>query len=638
MNDSFGNDRESVYPRERPAAFQGPQGCVILASMIRCDKCGNEYPDDYRFCPLDGSSFDGETAAASVPPEAAVPPAPPEVASIRIRTLLYGAGILLLAGGMAFSAAFFYLYLKPRYGNLELKTTPSDAIVYLDGKQAGVSPLTLRDLRSGGHQVRIVKEGYKELAQSVQVIPYSTEALHWSLDPLVPQLTNEQLAEVEALRKKLESAQKENILLPPPEDYNVLYFANRILAIDPANALATEVKHKMAEEMQQKADVAYAREDWLEAEKLYRNLSLIFPDDVSIGARLTDIGEKIDASVKDRDQKIADLTAKVETALKAGALLPPEKDNALDAIRGIQRLDRKSAFAREAMTRLRDALQTRGDGKMSEGDFLGARNQFKTILQYFPDDPYSKSRLEQAEAKLAESTRAEQARQERQQEEQRSRQELENLHRSALNAYEAGDYAKALTLWQDYLKRAPNTAEAYFYLGAIFLAQKQLDSAILNFERCVSLNPENALAHLNLGILYDHHRNDPNRAIEHFKKVAELGGVEKYTPERLRSMIQELQERIRLAALEKQTFPVEHKHAFSSCRGHLRISSQGIEYRTTDTDHSFFENWSNLRNWAVEGDELSLRLENNKRYNFRILNGGDSEVIRRLMASLAAAR
>jgi len=73
-------------------------------------------------------------------------------------------------------------------------------------------------------------------------MPYATENLHWSLEPVVAQLTNEQLAEVESFRKKLESAERENILLPPPDDYNVLFFINRILAIDPATPMRSKRK------------------------------------------------------------------------------------------------------------------------------------------------------------------------------------------------------------------------------------------------------------------------------------------------------------------------------------------------------------------------------------------------------------
>jgi len=605
--------------------------------MRRCGKCGNEYPDEFLFCPVDGVAFEAGGAEQAEPGEARPKLDLPGPAVISVRTLMIGLAGLIVIGVSAFAGAFFYLYLKPKYGSLEIKTTPPDAIIYLDGKQAGVSPLTLQNVRTGGHQIRATKEGYQEMLQTVQVAPYATDSVHWSLEPLVPQLSNEQLAAVEELKRKLESALKENILLPPPEDYNVLYFLKQILAIDPADAFAVDMRNKVVEGIQQRADLAYAKEDWLEAEKQYRSLALIYPDDVSIGERLTDIGAKIDESLKDRERRIQELTDKAEAALKAGNLLPPEEDNALDAIRSIQRLDRRSAYARGALVQLREALQTQGDSKMNSGDWIGARNQYRLVLQYFPDDSYSKSRLEQAEAKVVETARAEREDLARQQEEKQGQLEREDLHRAAISAFQAGDYAKSQKLWQDYLKREPDNAEAFFYLGAISLERKQLDTAILNFERCVAGNPRNALAHLNLGILYDHHRNDPVRAIEHFKIVLDLGGVDRYTPERLRSMIQEIQERMDLAALEKRVFAVEHKHVFSSCRGHLRVTAQGVEYRTAETDHSFYETWPRIRTWSVDGDEVSLKLENNKNYNFRLQNLGEANLIFKLFSQWARA-
>jgi len=76
------------------------------------------------------------------------------------------------------------------------------------------------------------------------------------------------------------------------------------------------------------ADLAYAREDWLSAEKEYKNLTLIYPDDISINERLSDISAKLDATIKDREKQIEDWKARAEAAMKSGTLLPPEKDNA----------------------------------------------------------------------------------------------------------------------------------------------------------------------------------------------------------------------------------------------------------------------------------------------------------------------
>jgi tetratricopeptide (TPR) repeat protein len=488
-------------------------------------------------------------------------------------------------------------------------------------------------VRSGGHELRGIKEGYKELVQQVTMMPYAAENLHWNLDPIVPQLSNEQLAEVEALQKKLESAQSENILLPPPDDYNVLYFADKILSIDPANASATEAKSKLSETVRRLAELAYAREDWLEAEKQYKNLALLFPNDISIGERLTDVAAKIDASVKDREKQVQEWQAKAEAAMKLGSLVPPEKDNALDAIRSIQRLDKNNAYVREALAHLKELLQNRGDTKIAASDWQGARNDFRLMLLYFPEDTYSKARLAFVESKIAENAQLEQQKAQRVSEEQQLRQKAIALRQSALSSFRAGSYQKSISEWQEYLKIEPNSDEAYFYIGASYQNQKQLDTAILNFERCLALNPNNVPAHLNLGTLYDYHRNNLKQAEEHFRKAKELGGDERYSPERLQSMIQDLQDREQVNAVLKMVFPVEHKHAFSSCRGNLHFTEDGIEFKTAETDHSFYETYKTLRSFVIDANDLSLKTGNNKKYNFHFLNPGDGTRIRAWISS-----
>ena len=236
------------------------------------------------------------------------------------------------------------------------------------------------------------------------------------------------------------------------------------------------------------------------------------------------------------------------------------------------------------------------------------------------------------EARLQELAQAEQQRLQRMKEEQQSSQSGANLRQSALNSFQAGAYQHAVAQWQEYLKLEPGSDEAYFYIGASYLEQKQYDNAILHFEKALSLNPRNGLAHLNLGILYDQHRNDLRRAEEHLRKARELGGVERYSAERLQVMIQDLQNRSQLEALQKSAYAVEHRHAFSSCRGTLRLSDRGVEFRTTETDHSFFEDYSSLRGFAIDGDDLSIRTRGNKKYNFRFLKPGDGAMVRRVAA------
>jgi len=596
--------------------------------MKKCSKCGNVYPGLFVFCPVDGAELEFEPDGKSHEEEYLAEPA-----RIRVRTLLLALAILLLTSAISFVGVFSYIYLRPKYGSLVIKTTPPGATIFVDGKQRGISAITLGDVRAGGHQVKVAKDGYADLVQQVEVMPYSTENMHLILKPLVPILTNEQLADLESWKKKLETARSENILLPPPEDYNVLYFANKMLEIDPTNTDATEAKNAVAEAVRQKADLAYAREDWLSAENGYKSLVLIYPNDIAISERLADISAKIDASVQDRAKQIEEWQNKAEAALKAGILLPPEKDNAWDALHNILRLDKKNVYAQDAAAHLIEILQNRGDTKLTNGDLQGARGDFKQILQFFPDDKYSASRVVMIDSRLADAARAEQLGLQRQQEEQRQfREKLSSLRNSAIATYRAGARDKSLAEWQEYLKLDPTSDEAYFYLGTIYQDQKQLDTAILNFEKCLSLNPNNTLAHVNLGLLYDRHRNDLAQAMEHYEKAKSLGGVDKYTPDRITAMIQDLQDRMQLNAMQATAFPVEHKHVFSSCHGTLRITDEGVEFKTTESDHSFFEAYGDLRAFTVEGDEISMRTRNNKKYNFRLLKPADAGMVRRLAA------
>ncbi|MBN1567709.1 MAG: PEGA domain-containing protein [Acidobacteria bacterium] len=594
--------------------------------MRECPQCGNSYPETFLYCPTDGSPL-GDDEEENIRRPTRRP------AQIRIRTLIIGMAILILAAAVAFMGAFFYQYWKPKYGSLVIKTTPPGAMISVNGKFRGVTPITLTEMRSGTHQLKGTREGYKDYIQQVTVMPYATENVHWKLEPIVPQLSNEQLAEVEAWRKKLERAYSENILLPPPDDYNVLFFAQKILTIDPANAYALDVKAKLAESVRQLADYAYAREEWLEAEKQYKNLLLLFPNDASVEGRLADVAAKIDASIKDREKQIHDWIERAEAAIKAGSLLPPEKDNAFDAIRSIQRLDKSNSYARETVSILKEQVQGRGDAKIAASDWQGARNEFKSLLKYFPEDNYSKGRLAVIEAKISEMAQLEQQRIQSANEEQKTRQTTQSLRQSALNYFRTGDYQRSISEWKEYLKFEPNSDEAYFYIGASYQDQKQLDTAILNFEKCLSLNPNNILAHLNLGLLYDYHRDSFKRAEEHLRKAKDLGGAEGYNPARLQSMIQDLQDRAQAYSVLKMQFSVEHKHTFSSCRGHLSFTEEGMEYRTTETDHSFYESYKGMRAFAMQGNSLSIKTRNNKKYNFVFLNAGDAERVRAWVSS-----
>ena len=589
--------------------------------MKACPQCGKLYSDEFVYCPIHGTTLAGD-------PEENPGGKPPS--QIRIRTLIIGFLILAVCAVSGFTAAFLYQYLKPKYGALTIRTTPDEAFVYVDGKLMGVSPLNIPKLVSGGHEIRVAREGYEDFVQQVRVAPYADDTLHWTLSPVVPRLSGEQLAEIAELRERLERARKENILLPPPEDYNVLYYADRILAIDPADGHALEAREQVADSLRRQAELAYARENWAESARQYDRLALFFPDDDSIEERRMDVAVRAAASAKDREALIENWRARAEAAMKVGSLTPPDKDNALDAVRNIQNIDKNNAYARSTLARIRERLQNQGDAKIAASDWAGARGDFLRLLQYFPEDKYGKTRLTEMDARLEESAKREQSAKT----EQQARQKTAVLRQSALDLFSSGDYVKSIAAWREYLKLEPKSDEAWFYIGASYQNETQMDEAIINFEKCLELNPNHVLAHLNIGRLYDHNKNF-RAAEEHFLKAKELGGADAFPPERLDDILRDLRTRARADDMSKIPIYVEHRHALlSSCRGALYFNSEGMEFRTTETDHSFFEAYKGMQEFTIEGNSLSVRTSRNRRYNFRFLNPEDVARVRAWVASI----
>lgn len=62
---------------------------------------------------------------------------------------------------------------QPAYGTLEIRTSPSDAEVYVDGEFVGYSPVNY-GTRPGRHEVRVERSGYETWRETVNVRPGST--------------------------------------------------------------------------------------------------------------------------------------------------------------------------------------------------------------------------------------------------------------------------------------------------------------------------------------------------------------------------------------------------------------------------------------------------------------------------------
>ena len=86
------------------------------------------------------------------------------------------------APGVPFGAPLFA-------GRVLVRSTPSGARVFVDGKSGGETPATVRDLARGAHQVRLVREGYTTVERRI-VITASKPALTLTVEmvkvPVVP--------------------------------------------------------------------------------------------------------------------------------------------------------------------------------------------------------------------------------------------------------------------------------------------------------------------------------------------------------------------------------------------------------------------------------------------------------------------
>jgi len=78
-----------------------------------------------------------------------------------------------------------------------------------------------------------------------------------------------------------------------------------------------------------------------------------------------------------------------------------------------------------------------------------------------------------------------------------------------------------LTLWSDVVKKSPFKARTYEHLGLAYHRVGDIDNAILQYKKSLSLNPFQADVHNNIGISY-YEKGLVDKAINHFKHAIEI--------------------------------------------------------------------------------------------------------------------
>jgi len=100
------------------------------------------------------------------------------------RGFLLVIGALVVVGGGVAAALLLSKKESPTTGSIQVNSTPTDAQVFLDGTDTGLTTdCTLTDVSSGSHTVRLVKEGYENYEESVSITAGQTATVSTTLTP-----------------------------------------------------------------------------------------------------------------------------------------------------------------------------------------------------------------------------------------------------------------------------------------------------------------------------------------------------------------------------------------------------------------------------------------------------------------------
>jgi len=91
-------------------------------------------------------------------------------------------GALVVVGGGVAAALLLSKKESPTTGSIQVNSTPTEAQVFLDGTDTGLTTdCTLTDVSSGSHTVKLVKEGYENYEESVSITAGQTATVSATL-------------------------------------------------------------------------------------------------------------------------------------------------------------------------------------------------------------------------------------------------------------------------------------------------------------------------------------------------------------------------------------------------------------------------------------------------------------------------
>ncbi len=102
--------------------------------------------------------------------------------------------------------------------------------------------------------------------------------------------------------------------------------------------------------------------------------------------------------------------------------------------------------------------------------------------------------------------------------------------------HDDGQYERAAEALKIATAVDPENAVAHCNLGEIYKHLRRFDDAIRELNEAKELNPNLADTYINLGIIYDDYAVDDQKALENYKKYLELGGADKQVIEWVKAL------------------------------------------------------------------------------------------------------
>jgi len=102
---------------------------------------------------------------------------------------------------------------------------------------------------------------------------------------------------------------------------------------------------------------------------------------------------------------------------------------------------------------------------------------------------------------------------------QTSPEDVETMRNLGMAFMDMRAWDRSLAFWDMVLERQPDDVMALNQKGfCLFELEKYAEAAVL-FEKMLGIEPGNAHAHYNLGVIYKHYLSEPNKADVHFQAV-----------------------------------------------------------------------------------------------------------------------